>query len=151
MSLGINLGAQNLGPNSWTYFSPIFLNLITVYLSSIYPKSIVILNLSWIYRGHVPDVSNWRIIFMKNMEIGLNRIHMGRYELILRLDGALWLTVISKPPLTPRRAIQIQNCQKKQFFFLSRGGHHPVDQQERYVIDRHHSTNVHDGTKNLNL
>ena len=28
MSLGINLGAQHLGPNSWTYFSPIFVGQI---------------------------------------------------------------------------------------------------------------------------
>ena len=29
---------------------------------------------------------------------------MGPYELILKLDGALWLTIISKTPLTPRKA-----------------------------------------------
>ena len=33
---------------------------------------------------------------------------MGRYELILRLDGALWLPIIFKPILTPKRAITIQ-------------------------------------------
>ena len=33
---------------------------------------------------------------------------MGRCELILRLDGALWLTIIFKPLLTPKRAIAIQ-------------------------------------------
>ena len=35
---------------------------------------------------------------------------MAQYELILRLDGALWLTFISKPLLTlltPKRAIKI--------------------------------------------
>ena len=47
------------------------------------------------------------------MEFGLKWVHMARYELILRLDGALWLTIISKTPLTPRRAIQID--QKKCF------------------------------------
>ena len=31
------------------------------------------------------------------MEIGLTWVHMARYGLILRLDGALWLTIISKP------------------------------------------------------
>ena len=33
---------------------------------------------------------------------------MARCELILRLDGALWLTIIFKPLLTPKRAITIQ-------------------------------------------
>ena len=42
------------------------------------------------------------------MEFGLKWVHMGRYELILRLDGALWLTIIFKPLLTPQRAITIQ-------------------------------------------
>ena len=42
------------------------------------------------------------------MEIGLKWVHMARYELILRLDGALWLTIILKPLLTPKRAIKIQ-------------------------------------------
>ena len=40
------------------------------------------------------------------MEFGLKWFHMARYGVILRLDGALWLTIISKPPLTPRRAIK---------------------------------------------
>ena len=47
-------------------------------------------------------------------------VHMARCELILRLGGALWLTIISQTPLTPRRAIKIQN----RAFFFSRGGHH---------------------------
>ena len=33
------------------------------------------------------------------MKFGLKWVHMARYELILRLDGALWLTIISKPLL----------------------------------------------------
>ena len=33
---------------------------------------------------------------------------MARYELILRLDGALWLTIIFKPLLAPQRATGIQ-------------------------------------------
>ena len=41
--------------------------------------------------------------FMKNMEFALKWVHMGRYELILRLDGALWLTIIFKPLLTPQK------------------------------------------------
>ena len=40
------------------------------------------------------------------MEFGLKWVHMARYELILRLDGALWLTIIFKPLLTPKRAIK---------------------------------------------
>ena len=31
---------------------------------------------------------------------------MARYELILRLDGALWLRIIFKPLLTPKGAIK---------------------------------------------
>ena len=42
------------------------------------------------------------------MEFGLKWVHVARYELILRLDGALLLTIIFKPLLTPKRAITIQ-------------------------------------------
>ena len=42
------------------------------------------------------------------MEFYLKWVHMGRYGVILRLDGALWLTIIFKPLLTPQRAITIQ-------------------------------------------
>ena len=42
------------------------------------------------------------------MKIGLKWVRMGRYGLILRLDGALWLTIIFKPLLTQKRAITIQ-------------------------------------------
>ena len=38
------------------------------------------------------------------MEIDLKWVHMARYELILRLDGALWLRIIFKPLLTPKKA-----------------------------------------------
>ena len=37
---------------------------------------------------------------MKIMEFYLKWVHTARYELILRLDGALWLRIISKPLLT---------------------------------------------------
>ena len=47
------------------------------------------------------------------MEIGLKWVHMARYELILRLDGALWLRIIFKPLLTPKGAIKIPNNYKK--------------------------------------
>ena len=46
---------------------------------------------------------------MKITEFDLKWVHMAWYELILRLDGALWLTIISKTPLTPRRAIKFKN------------------------------------------
>ena len=39
------------------------------------------------------------------MEFCLKLVYMARYELILRLDGALWLTIIFKPLLTQKRAI----------------------------------------------
>ena len=42
------------------------------------------------------------------MKIGLKWVHMARYGPILRLDGALWLTIIFKPLLTPQRAITIK-------------------------------------------
>ena len=42
------------------------------------------------------------------MEFGLKWVHMTRYALILRLDGALWLTIILKPLLTPKGAVTIQ-------------------------------------------
>ena len=41
---------------------------------------------------------------MNIMEFCLKWVHMARYELILRLDGALRLTIISKTLLTPKRA-----------------------------------------------
>ncbi len=46
------------------------------------------------------------ITFMKIMEFDLKWVHMAQYELILRLDGALWLTIVSKTPLTPRKAME---------------------------------------------
>ena len=139
MSLGINLGAQNLGPGSWKYFSPIFVgqipgNIFHPYLVRIWPQIwtesgpnltrghdpsfliLIMVHLSWIYCGSVvnlwwicrelvPDASSWRIKFMKIMEFGLKWVHMARYELILRLDGALWLTIISGSLLTPKRGL----------------------------------------------
>ena len=37
------------------------------------------------------------------MKIGLTWVYMGRYGLILKLDGALWLTIILKPLPTPKK------------------------------------------------
>ena len=48
------------------------------------------------------------IFLMKIMEFDLKWVHMARYELILRLDGALWLTIIFKPLLTPKRAMKVK-------------------------------------------
>ena len=42
------------------------------------------------------------------MEFDLKRVHMARYELILRLDGALWLRIILKPLLTQKWLIKIK-------------------------------------------
>ena len=42
------------------------------------------------------------------MEFDLKWVQMARYELILRQDGALWLRIILKPLLTPKRAIKIK-------------------------------------------
>ena len=39
------------------------------------------------------------------MELNLKWVHMARYELVLKLDGALWLTIISGPLLTPKRGL----------------------------------------------
>ena len=46
--------------------------------------------------------------FMKIIEIYVNLVYMARYELISKLDGALWLRIIFKPLLTPKRAFTIQ-------------------------------------------
>ena len=51
---------------------------------------------------------------MKIMELDLKWVHMAQYELILKLGGALWLTIIFKPLLTPNIAIQIKKSTPKQ-------------------------------------
>ena len=47
------------------------------------------------------------------MEFGLKWVHMARYGLILRLEGALWLPIIFKSLLTQKGAIKNQKNQKK--------------------------------------
>ena len=47
------------------------------------------------------------------MEFGLKWVHMARYELILRLGGALWFRIILKPLLTPKEAIKNTKILKK--------------------------------------
>ena len=41
------------------------------------------------------------------MEFDLKWVHMARYELILRLDGAIWLRIISEPLLTTKWRINV--------------------------------------------
>ena len=42
----------------------------------------------------------------KNIKFRPKWVHMSRYELIFKLDGALWLRIILKPLLTPKRAME---------------------------------------------
>ena len=56
---------------------------------------------SWTRMDQVLDqglVQDKNIFWEKIMELGLKLVDMAPYELILTLDGALWLTIISKPP-----------------------------------------------------
>ena len=46
--------------------------------------------------------------FLQIMEVEMKWVHMAPYELILRLDGALWLRIIFYALLTLKRLIQIQ-------------------------------------------
>ena len=47
------------------------------------------------------------------MKLGLKWVHMAQYELILKLEGALWLRIILKPLLTPKRAMKCEKNQQK--------------------------------------
>ena len=40
------------------------------------------------------------------MEFGLKWVYMAQYELILKLEGALWLRIILQPLLTPKNAME---------------------------------------------
>ena len=51
------------------------------------------------------------------MEFGLKWVHMAQYKLILRLDGALWLTIIFRPLLTPKKANNASFGQWKRGFW----------------------------------
>ena len=46
------------------------------------------------------------------MQFGPKWVHMARYELILKQDGAIWLRIIFKPLLKPKRAMKIKNDPK---------------------------------------
>ena len=60
------------------------------------------------------------------MNFCLKWVHMARYELILKLDGALWLRIISKPLLTPKTAMEGPKIQKESKIDASYGsGAHP--------------------------
>ena len=60
------------------------------------------------------------------MEICLKWVHMARYGFILKLDGALWVTIISKTLLTPKTAMEGQKIQKESKIDASYGsGAHP--------------------------
>ena len=49
-----------------------------------------------------------RFFGQENIKFSLQWVHMARYELILKLDGALWLRIILKPLLTQKWPIKIQ-------------------------------------------
>ena len=133
MSLGINLSWtyrvppkwNTLDPEpgfwdqnpSWTCREPI-VNLIMMHLSWICGESVV--NLWWMYRGHVPDANSFfqleELNVWKSWKLAWNKslwLNMARYELILRLERALWLRIIFKPLLTPKGAMKIQKNYKK--------------------------------------
>ena len=56
------------------------------------------------------------------MKMCLKWVHMARYELILRLDGALWLPIISKTPLASRKAMEGPTNPKESRKALLRAG-----------------------------
>ena len=43
---------------------------------------------------------------MQIMQLGLKWVLMARYELILRLDGALWRVIISEPHPTQKSVME---------------------------------------------
>ena len=65
---------------------------------------------------------------MRNTKFDLKWVHMARYELILRLDGALWLTIISKIPLTARKAMKGAKVLKESKMASMRGAVHAPEQ-----------------------
>ena len=48
-------------------------------------------------------------LFVEIMEFGMKWVHMVRYGLILKLDGALWLTIIFRPPPDPKKCYENQH------------------------------------------
>ena len=51
------------------------------------------------------------------VELGVKRVHMIPYYLVLRLDGALWLTIIFKTLLTSRRVVKSKIDEKLVILF----------------------------------
>ena len=49
---------------------------------------------------------------MKIVKFDLKWVHMARYELILKMDEALWLRIIFQPLLTPKGIWTVQKSQK---------------------------------------
>ena len=47
------------------------------------------------------------------LELDLKRVHVARYGLILKQDGAIWLRIILKPLLTQTGTIKDQHIQQK--------------------------------------
>ena len=43
---------------------------------------------------------------MKLTQCDLKWVHMARYGLVLKLDRALWLVIIYKTPLTPKKVME---------------------------------------------
>ena len=76
------------------------------------------------------------------MEFDLKWVHMARYELILKLDGALWLTIISKTPLTPRKAMEGPKNPKESKKCVSKGQDPPPPPPPLYahVLTGHFGT-----------
>ena len=64
------------------------------------------------YMVHMAHLEIWKFRYMdfgificsKIMEFDLKWVHMARYELILKQDGAIWLRIILKPLLAPKGA-----------------------------------------------
>ena len=65
---------------------------------------------------------------MKITEFDLKWVHVAQYEHIFRLDGALWLTIISKTPLTPKNAMEGPKIRKESKMAPRRGAIHAPEQ-----------------------
>ena len=70
----------------------------------------------------------------KSRLFGLEFVHMARYKLILRLDGALRLRIIYRPLLIQKlpiirskRPTKSQKCKIIKFLYLDRWVHAPTD------------------------
>ena len=64
-------------------------------------------------RTYFPEIQKFRhmdfgiCICSKMMEFDLKWIHMGRYGLTSKQDGAIWLRIISKPLLTQKWPLNV--------------------------------------------